>query len=226
MDRPILKSQKKQIFELTVLHGLNPSNFKLALEKSENGSLRVSCLNYKNSEYFFKFDFNSDDRYFVCYYSPGANRILEKSGWEESWTGIIGHVKKWLVALMREISTPDPWEEIEKYIPGAEVGLEDEEKNTPFTFEQVEHIEKSISRLKTEINKKYKFSDEQDKLIQSKLNYLIDRAKKIGRIDWKNIFMGTIITIMANLALNPQQAKSLWVLVKECFKGILLLSVK
>ena len=78
--------------------------------------------------------------------------------------------------------------------------------------------------IKQEIAKNYKLDAAQSVNINSKLDYLVDRSQKLGRIDWKNIFVATIINVAIILALNPQQARSLWLLVKNCFKGILLLN--
>jgi hypothetical protein len=45
----------------------------------------------------------------------------------------------------------------------------------------------------------------------------------MGRIDWKNLFVGTLMGLASNLILDPEKVKILWNLVKTCFKGVLLL---
>lgn len=221
MEKLILNSQKKAIFEAISRIGLEPVNFDWRVEYSQfDGDTMVSCLRYKGADFFFKFDFYENKH--RCVYSPGLDKAIEKEflgSWEQEWQSIM----RWLTSLKREIDTIDPWLEIEKYIPGEKINLEDEESNKPFNYSQVEHICKSLNRLKDEINSNFKLTRDQTGVVQNKLDYLIDRAKNIGRIDWKNIFVSTIIMIAFELAMNPEQVKLLWSLVKVCFRGVLLL---
>ncbi len=224
MDNLILNSQKKEVFDLITQFDLEPANFFWDEENSTyDYSLNVSCLRFADSIFFFKFDFVKNSHY--CIYSPAEDKIRVESH-PGSWQLEVQYVIKWLSSLKREISIIDPWDEIEKYIPGENVDFKSEGANEPFTFSQVEHITKSLNKLKEEIDKNYTLNQEQAAIVQSKLDYLIDRAKNIGRLDWKNIFVSTIINIAFILAMDVEQAKLLWNLVKICFRGILLLGGK
>ncbi len=224
MNNLILNSQKKQILDSIVSNGLEPASFIWFEEDTQYSPYdKVSCLRYKGTNFFFKFDFFDEKHY--CVYSPGEHKFIEEN-FSSDWSSELRHVAYWLLYLKREIDTPDPWEEIEKYIPGGKIDLEDERANNPFNFSQVEHITRSLNKLKEEIIGKYELEEKQKEVIQNKLDYLIDRAKKVGRIDWKNIFISTIITLSFDLAMNPEQVNLLWSLVKSCFGGFILLGNK
>ena len=224
MEKLVLPSQRKIIFEAIVRIGLEPSNFEWDKKMSRfDRDVIVSCLRYKGTDFFFKFDFYKNDHH--CRYSPGIDRVIVDDfpgDWQQQWQCLM----KWMSSLKREIEVVDPWDEIEQYIPGEKIDLEDGEANKSFSYSQVEHITQSLNKLKEEINKNFKLNESQTLFLNNKLDYLIDRAKNIGRIDWRNIFVSTIIMIAFELAMNPEQVKLLWSLVKVCFRGVLLLGGK
>lgn len=223
MNKTIMKSQKQEVYQWIADYGLEPSMFFWEDFRSRNDDLSetiVSKLKYVDTHYFFIFDFKNDVQH--CTFSPGQT-VLIQNEFPGTWSGQLRNFDKWLAYLKREIETVDPWDVIDKYMPGMEINLEDEKENSPYSYEQVEHIAKALYRFKDEVKKNYDLDKDQDKLVQEKLDYLIDRSKKMGRIDWKNLFVGTLMGLAGGLALNPEQAKGFWGLVKICFKGILLL---
>lgn len=225
MNRFILKSQKEWILNLINKRGLEPSNFEWKEMRSVwYSDTKILCLEYKNTGYFFKFDFFDEIR-FDCSYSPGEEKSSVNTK-PYRWEDVAVHVASWLNALLVEVTTADPWEEIKKYIPGDNIDLEGEKANTSFTFKEVEHITKAINALKLEVKKAYNLTQDQEKIVNAKLDYLIEKSKSIGRVDWKNIFVGTIVSITFELMLEPGKVKTLWQLIKSCFGGILLLTAK
>ncbi len=200
----ILKSKKSEIYQWISALGLEPSMFEWEVVPSKNevsSHTKVSKLRYINTHYFFIFDFKNGAHH--CTFSPGQDVLIQRE-FPGNWTLQLDNLKRWLAYLKREIKTIDPWDEIDKYMPGEKINLEDEKENSPYSYEQVEHITKALHKLKDEIKKNYGLNDTQDKLVQEKLDYLIDRSKKMGRIDWKNIFVATFMGLAVNLALNPE----------------------
>jgi len=221
MNKLILKSHKQVIANSIIRTGLEPSLFHWETEKSKfSGQELVSKLCYGKTSYYFVFEFYNDRHY--CIFSPGPSQLI-KAEYPGDWPNQLGYVDRWLVFLKREIESVDPWEDIDKYLPGDDINLEDEKENSPYTYDQVEHISIALNKLKVEIKNSFGLGDEQFGIVQNKLDYLIDRSKKMGRIDWKNLFVGTLMGLASNLILDPEKVKILWNLVKTCFKGVLLL---
>ncbi len=64
--------------------------------------------------------------------------------------------------------------------------------------------------------------EEQQVAISQKLDHLIDVAKDLNKFDWKNLFIGTIISIIIQLEVNKENAALLWELIKRVFRNFLL----
>ncbi|MBI5144136.1 MAG: hypothetical protein HZA30_03610 [Candidatus Omnitrophica bacterium] len=99
MEKLILNYQKKTISELMESFGLEPANFYWEKVKSSYSSDIVSILKYKESRFFFKFDFYEDDYHYYIY-CPGNEKPIEKH-MTKSWELL--KIKEWLSSLKREI---------------------------------------------------------------------------------------------------------------------------
>lgn len=66
---------------------------------------------------------------------------------------------------------------------------------------------------------------DQLKMINEKLDYISEKAKSLGRVDWKNIVIGTLITLILQLALPQETSKALWMIFKDIFQHYLLISI-
>jgi hypothetical protein len=221
MDKLILKSQKREIHDCIINTRLEPSMFEWDATGSKYAILDVSRLKYIGTNYFFIFDFLRDEYY--CTYSPGFQTPIRETR-SADWNSQIDRVREWLKNLKREVEITDPWDDIGKYLPEKEeINLEDEKENSPFSYETVEHITNALHKLKDEIKKSYNLDTEQDKLVQEKLDYLIDCSKRMGRKDWYHIVIGAVIGLALKLDFTSEQAKGLWGLIKVCLKGIGLL---
>ena len=54
---------------------------------------------------------------------------------------------------------------------------------------------------------------------------IAEKAKSFGRVDWKNLFIGTMIGTIVQLALPSETGHALWLLLKEAFKKVILISL-
>jgi hypothetical protein len=60
-------------------------------------------------------------------------------------------------------------------------------------------------------------------LIGEKLDYLLAAAKRQGRKDWLHTSIGVIFTLATALAFSPEQAKTIWNILKVALSGIIQL---
>lgn len=217
----LLKSQKNELFDQILEVGLSPSQFDF--EETVSDFLArdmVTVLRFKNSNYYFKFDFRDSQHYST--FSPGNDKLIQQE-YPGDWSHQRECVSQWLGSLKREVELPDKWGQIfdsAKQI-GA-VGVDQE--NTPFTFVEVQEIQGAAERAKHNISQ-LTLQEDQFKLLCQKLDYVADKAKTLGRIDWKNLFIGTIVATTVQIALPPETARSLWMLVREAFQKILLITL-
>lgn len=220
----LLKSQKNEILKIiekAKKAKLNPINFKWSVVSSSmTPELQVSRIDYVGSGYFFKFDFEKGgQRHVFC--SPGEKRLIEEISWL-SWADVKSSFREWLFYLSREIYQPDLWAEMSKYQLPPESEVVPDISNEPFTTYQVEKILSGLNQVRAYLEEQRLGSEEQKRFVKERLNYLADAAKRQGRKDWVYTCIGVLVTITTALALSPEQAKTLWYLIRDAMAGIIL----
>jgi hypothetical protein len=71
--------------------------------------------------------------------------------------------------------------------------------NTPFTADEQVHIKRSIEEIRVYITSTYSLAGKPLAKVNQKLDYLdylIDAATRLGRIDGKNIFVGALVGLI------------------------------
>jgi hypothetical protein len=85
------------------------------------------------------------------------------------------------------------------------------------------HIELSskIDQIKTSLDT-IPLLEEQQIAIINQLNHLTELAKELNKFDWKNLFIGTIVSIILQLYVTRENAARLWNLIKTVFSNFFL----
>jgi len=219
----LLPSQKKEIFDLLFENGLDPNRFELTTENPEFMT-GIPVLSYKNSKYYFAFNLKKDSRNRggsdQNMFSPGATNLIETEE-QHSWFSQKVNFAKWLMSLQREINVKNPWEHISDYLPDKEISLNVNDVYQEFSSPEVHLIETSLGRFKDFLLEKHELTEDQITIVNQKIDYLVDCAKKFRKIDWKNLLVGTMIGLFGQLGLNSQQAHDIWQYLVSCFVHLL-----
>ena len=217
----LLPSQRNQVYDAITQAGFSPAQFKLSdqLVTKIHGTFTELSLN--GSEYYYRFYENHGGH--VGVFSPGHDTLSEQVN-PGAWLSQLNHIYKWLSLVKREIEQPDKWQHIfdESKSIGINIGTED---NSQFTYEEVTHIQQAMLRAKAAAGQ-LQLTAQQLRLLSDKLDYVAEKAKLLGRIDWKNLFMGTMITMIVDLGVPDELKKQLWLILKESFKVILQIALK
>lgn len=220
----LLQSQKNTLFDLITKAGLSPLQFELIESTGINNETRIV---YNNSRYYYRFFeiYYNDPLRVVNFidFSPSFDKMASGSISFKEWNTQIQMFQSWLDCLKREISQPDKWAELLKSSEDIKWGSQDGENNQ-FSFQEVEGIYTSVNQAKAKIVQ-LELSGPQLRLIEAKLDYIAEKAKTLGKIDWKNLMIGTLISLIAQLAVPPETAQTLWVIFKETFQRIILISL-
>ncbi|MBK5282315.1 MAG: hypothetical protein JJE16_09525 [Nitrospiraceae bacterium] len=138
----------------------------------------------------FDFVFGGDS----IFCSPGAEQITQEVS-QLNWLGKSEMLRKWLTYLKREIEVPDLWAALsqEQELLSIEPA---EAVNTPFTADEQVQIKKTIEEIRVYITSTYSLASEPLAKVNRKLDYLIDASTRVGRIDWKNIFVGALVGLV------------------------------
>lgn len=216
----LLASQKDTLFDYIENVGLSPSQFEFKETPSSYSSGQIATiLLFKDSEFYFTFETypNSLTSHFALY-CPGSDSHTNQHN-SGTWINQLKYVNLWLQHLIREINTPNKWNRLFKEIEG--IGFNFENNEDKFTVREYEDLKQRIFTLKASIST-VGLLPEQITAINTKLDHLTDVAKEMNKFDWKGLFVGTIITIVIQLNVNPQNAQALWILIKQIFNNYLL----
>lgn len=214
----LMRSQKNELLEIIKNYELDPFNFKWTSEKVEGR--KSSVLRYKDTDYFFCTCINPNG--FIFLYSPGVDKYVERSD-VYSWSNGTSYFIRWLLHLKREIDQPDLWEELEKIKLFENVEFETENNIQQFTYQETLQIQEGINNIREYLLEEVKGNTQEIKAINDKLDYLIDSSKRMGRIDWKNVFVGAIVNIITSVGLNPEQGQIVVTLFQSAVSGIMRL---
>ena len=209
----LLLSQKDEIFEIiNNFKSFSPNQFEL----NEDLDNSRTILHFKKSEYYFKFLSNNEG--YWANYSPGWEKIMDATGYL-NWTKSKELFFDWLICLRRELTTPNYWENFKSRLSGISFIVRYD--NEKFSYKEYEDLEIKIDLLKDKLES-IPLLIEQNIEIKNHLDRLTESAKEMGKFDWKNLFIGTILSIIIQLNVTPENATALWELIKDTFNKYFL----
>ena len=215
----LMRSQKNELLEIIKTFELESFNFKWSMDK-DIFERQIQTLRYKDTSYYFAINISRDT--FTCLCSPGEEKIHESTV-QYKWENARYDFRQWLYYLEREISQPDLWEELEKIKVFDDIEFESESENTmqQFTYQETMQIENGINEVRKYLIEVVENDKEQSKIINEKLDYLIHASKRMGRMDWKNVFVGAFVNIATSIGLNQEQGQVIITLFLNTVSGIM-----
>lgn len=112
----------------------------------------------------------------------------------------------WLKDLRDDLETPDLWSEFGQG-PRMSALLEDQE-NTPFSPQERREVADVLTEVKRQAQERYGLPLEQLLAIERKLDYLCEATSRMGRVDWINLAIGTVVGRFADALLTPDVVNS------------------
>jgi hypothetical protein len=195
------KWKKNEIFEAIKAVELNPRDFDLNDEQVE---VRIK---HKSSESYFLI--GGDPSHYAGRYVVGDGPDWQFDAY--SWQAVIPRIRRWLGEVKRDIETPDLWAELQREIElllGA--NSVDVTENTRFTPDEQEEIALRLQEFSEFARRTYSLSEAQTRALDAKLDYLVDAARRLGRIDWRNVVAGVILGWLLAAALPPDSARDMF----------------
>ena len=214
-----MTSQKDLLFDSIEAIKLSPSQFEITERKSKFTSGVATMVTFKNSEFFFLFE--TSQRQSLNHYAlftPGKDSFHETED-TMIWDAQFRCFKNWLSYVVREITAPNKWDRLQNEINNLGITISNGEDK--FSALEFENLKEKLLQLKNGITS-LGLLPEQISSLNNKIDHLAELAKTMNKFDWKGLFIGTIMSIIIQLSVTPENAKSLWQLIKQIFSSFLL----
>lgn len=132
-------------------------------------------------------------------------------------------LKEHVQAYIENLSVPNYWELMEG--EGQSFFSTDgkDSEFEKFNKDEITRIRMSINEFKILIVKEFDPSDEEIKLINSRLKYLSDSLDRLNKFDWKGLVVSTLISISITLSMDTNTGNRLFELFKSVFSGAIML---
>jgi len=213
----LLVSQKDTLYELiNASNYFTPNQFHIKEAKKERVTTTIF---FRETDYYFRFCEDTPYIAFFLNYSPGYDRYLHVTS-NLSFDAAMVEFCDWLENLKREINTPNLWKKFTSQIN--DLSLSSEFDNSKFTYSEYSDLEVKIKLLMNGISVIPLMLSQQNE-IKNSLEHLLELAKESGKFDWKNLFIGTIISIIIQLGVTPDNASAIWSLIKSVFNNYFLI---
>lgn len=191
---PLKKWQRNQIIKAIQSSGLDPLEFNF------EGLIRgVTRIQHKWSESYFLFEFETV--LYVGHYKIGDGPDLPCEG---SWETLMTRFSAWLDEVKRDLDTPDLWVELQAQAELLGGASDQANANTPFTPEEQNEIETRLRGMEQTLKVTYSLSAEQIRVLDVKINYLIEAAGRLGRTDWRGVYVSIILSFILASTLPPE----------------------
>jgi hypothetical protein len=194
--KTLVKWKKNAVFEAVQGAGLSPQGFFW-----DDGADDISLRHRSSGAYFV---FAGDAGSYVTRYAAGDDPVSELPAY--SWDRVMERVARWLAEVKRDTETPDLWDELRNQTDLLRGATAEALENTPFTADERDEIARQLNELRQYANVTYSLSELQLIDLDSKVDYLVDAAERLGRKDWLNACIGAILAYLLAAAVPPDAA--------------------
>ncbi|KAA5531886.1 hypothetical protein [Paenimyroides baculatum] len=214
----LLQSQKNSLFEIIESNDFFSHNQFELVEIDSSGNFKTSIVFKSNRTFYFAFYASEFRNNLFVNYSPGDEQVLDSSS-DISFDQALDYFIEWLHYLKREVNAPNLWEKFKSEI--SEIHFLNNFDNERFSFYEYLEINSKIELLKENISTIPLILNQQNEIIL-RLDHLSETAKELGKFDWINLFIGTIMSVLIQLNVTPESANALWELIKRIFNNYFL----
>lgn len=196
---PVLsRLQRNQIHEILTTQGLQASDCEWSSQKSA-GTL-IERLHHRPTAAHIAFSLHGSLLGMAWW--PSVPGVSGSQG-IFPWPMAAKYVEIWAGVVRRDDQAPDLWAEAAKAkeIPNAagDFGAD----NSPFDVAEIELLKPQLDEIEAYVAATQPLTEPQRRELRQRFDYLLGSAKrKVGRIDWLNIFIAQIIQLVINQVLD------------------------
>jgi len=213
------RDQRNEVLGAVLDAGLSPSDFRWVTTRTAATQIgaggervEVDTLMHEPTGYMFAFDVNLNRRASPHLYAgmdPGRNgpRELINAG---DWRSIMSLVRTWAERIKTIHEEPDLWAIFAEgsaglALPPPRDSFQD--YNTPFTTEEVTQIDVGLDEVLALALSQSELLSEQVEELTAAVAELKEAARRVGRRDWGQIFLGAIFDLGLRYVLSSNTIK-------------------
>jgi hypothetical protein len=125
-----------------------------------------------------------------------------------SWSNVMERVSRWLGKVKDDVEEPDLWAELRRDTALLVGAGDDVTDNSPFTLDERELVAAHLQQVRDELQRTYSPLSAQMQELDKKVEYLIAASGRVGRADWRVMYVGVILTWIYATILPPENAKA------------------
>lgn len=137
----------------------------------------------------------------------GDEPVEEREG--ISWYRVTQQLDLWLMRVKRDVEMPDLWAQLRRRRELLAAISDDAVENRPFTDSEQRQIAEQLQELKEYVGRTYSLSESQMRVLEERLDYLIDAARRAGRRDWLLMVAGVMLSYVLAVELPPEAARAI-----------------
>ena len=180
-------------------------------------------VQYKVTPLKFKFYFPNDfDFFFPSWIVYSPNWRSDGTNLSD-WYTTFKLFRKWLITIKNYIDDQNAIDLWDEYLKGNSVVYSkniDFDNQDNFTPDEQQQLRMSINELKGLIINKFELLEEQQKIVNDRLDYLAEASVRLNKFDWKGTLVNTIMSISIALSLDTEKGKILLKLFQRIFQNI------
>jgi hypothetical protein len=206
----LLNSQKNMFYDiLEEIEKFSPSQFDI------DDTIDEFKLIYRNTEYLFSL---TENIHWNIHYIPATNKYQHITN-TSSWSEVINNFRSWLYSLLKEVSQPNKWDRLAKEMNNIRGIVQAD--NTMFSHSEYMTLTQQMNEIKESLIT-ISLTAEQNEAIEAKLDHLLILANELNKFDWQGLFIGTIMSIIIQLNVTPENAHALTTMMHQIFNRLFL----
>ncbi|MDR2890128.1 MAG: hypothetical protein LBV18_00730 [Alistipes sp.] len=204
----LTRNEKNTFFKILSNNSVDPAGFEFV---EENEGLTVKSKSEK--DWYFQLSthvtFNGFVRYSVSFFPrPIDNQMLPDEEYA-SFHNVLTRFDKWAGYLREEIGAVDLWSAIKDE---SSLNKQNFDSTSQFTPQQILQIQSGIDEIKIKLAALPEIRDNIE-IIHRELDSLKDSADKFSRKDWRNLFIGSLMSLLFQNIIPPNIAQTVYMYI-------------
>jgi hypothetical protein len=200
----LVKRARNVLYEAIQVHDASPGDFAFTQED------KSATLEHLRSKACLYITVSNGFQWHVAWTAGKPGEEIEHESLLDNFPQIVDRIGEWLRAIAADEETPDLWAELGQQQQTFSAGALEAGENTPFTPAEQRLIAVKLEELKANAVDDYALSGEQLRELEARLDYLDKAATRVGRLDWRNLVAGALLSAVTGAALPPDVVQGIF----------------